>query len=78
MPVVRGLAGKTFSVLVLGCRTNFYEAEALTSMLELKGASFIKGPSSAADIVIILTCSVTSAADAKTRKFIRRARRANG
>jgi threonylcarbamoyladenosine tRNA methylthiotransferase MtaB len=78
LPVVRGLAGKTFSVLVLGCRTNFYEAEALTSMLELKGASFIKGPSRAADIVIILTCSVTSVADAKTRKFIRRARRANG
>jgi threonylcarbamoyladenosine tRNA methylthiotransferase MtaB len=71
------LAGKTFSVLVLGCRTNFYEAEALASMLERRGAVFLRQPSVPADIVIILTCSVTSIADAKTRKFIRRARRRN-
>lgn len=74
---MRGLAGKTFSVHVLGCRTNFYEAEALASMLEIKGASFLKESPNPADIVIILTCSVTSIADAKTRKLIRRARRAN-
>jgi threonylcarbamoyladenosine tRNA methylthiotransferase MtaB len=75
-PLLR-LAGKTFSVFVLGCRTNFYEAEALVSMLERRGAVFLRQPSGPADIVIILTCSVTSIADAKTRKFIRRARRQN-
>ncbi|MDR1515201.1 MAG: MiaB/RimO family radical SAM methylthiotransferase [Synergistaceae bacterium] len=74
---MRGLAGKTFSLLVLGCRTNFYEAEALASMLERRGAVHLSRPSEPADIVIILTCSVTSIADAKTRKFIRRARRLN-
>jgi threonylcarbamoyladenosine tRNA methylthiotransferase MtaB len=73
--VVRGIAGKTFSVVVLGCRTNHYEAEALVSMMEQRGAILLKKTSAPADIVIILTCSVTSIADAKTRKMIRRARR---
>jgi threonylcarbamoyladenosine tRNA methylthiotransferase MtaB len=73
--VVRGIVGKTFSVVVLGCRTNHYEAEALASMMERRGAILLKKTSAPADIVIILTCSVTSMADAKTRKMIRRARR---
>ncbi|MDR0615596.1 MAG: MiaB/RimO family radical SAM methylthiotransferase [Synergistaceae bacterium] len=75
-PLLR-LAGKTFSILVLGCRTNLSEAEALASMLEERGAVFCREARGGTDIVIILTCSVTSAADAKARKFIRRARRQN-
>jgi threonylcarbamoyladenosine tRNA methylthiotransferase MtaB len=69
------IAGKTFSVVSLGCRTNHYEAEALASALEQKGAVFLAGEPGPADIVLILTCSVTSVADAKTRKILRRARR---
>lgn len=46
-------------------------------MLERRGAVRLSRPFEPADIVIILTCSVTSIADAKTRKFIRRARRLN-
>jgi threonylcarbamoyladenosine tRNA methylthiotransferase MtaB len=70
---VYGVAGKTFSVVALGCRTNRYEAEALASMLERRGAVF--SPSGSPDIVIVLTCSITSVADSKTRKLLRRARR---
>jgi threonylcarbamoyladenosine tRNA methylthiotransferase MtaB len=47
-------------------------------MLEDRGAIFVRddktGP---ADFVIAVTCSVTSAADARTRKIIRRTRREN-
>ncbi|MDR3165665.1 MAG: tRNA (N(6)-L-threonylcarbamoyladenosine(37)-C(2))-methylthiotransferase MtaB [Synergistaceae bacterium] len=70
------LTGKTFSVTTLGCRVNHYEAEAAASMLEARGAVFTReGEGASPDIVLIVTCSVTSAADAKTRKIIRRARR---
>jgi threonylcarbamoyladenosine tRNA methylthiotransferase MtaB len=70
------LTGKTFSVTTLGCRVNHYEAEAIASMLEARGAVFTReGGGVSPDIAVIVTCSVTSVADAKTRKAIRRARR---
>jgi threonylcarbamoyladenosine tRNA methylthiotransferase MtaB len=70
------LSGKNFSVITLGCRVNRCEAEAIAAMLERRGARFAgDGAASGADIVIVVTCSVTSMADAKTRKTIRRARR---
>jgi len=76
------LPGKKFRVVTLGCRVNHYESEAIASMLEDRGATFVFGGSEEtgnerADIVIVVTCSVTSAADAKTRKTLRRFRRAN-
>ncbi|MDR3255251.1 MAG: MiaB/RimO family radical SAM methylthiotransferase [Synergistaceae bacterium] len=70
------ITGRTFSVVALGCRTNHYEADAVVSMLERRGALFTPYPGSP-DIVFLFTCSVTSVADAKTRKLLRRARRAN-
>jgi threonylcarbamoyladenosine tRNA methylthiotransferase MtaB len=70
------LTGKTFSVTTLGCRVNHYEAEAIASMLEARGAVFVReGGDAPPDIAVVVTCSVTSVADAKTRKTIRRARR---
>ena len=73
---MNSLTGKTFSVTTLGCRVNHYEAEAIASMLEARGAVFAREDETASpDIAVIVTCSVTSAADAKTRKMIRRARR---
>jgi threonylcarbamoyladenosine tRNA methylthiotransferase MtaB len=73
------LRGKKFSVIAMGCRVNRYEAESIASMLENRGAIFIRERKEAepADIVVVVTCSVTSAADAKTRKIIRRTRREN-
>jgi threonylcarbamoyladenosine tRNA methylthiotransferase MtaB len=76
MPADSCLTGKIFSVTTLGCRVNHYEAEAIASMLEARGAVFARGDGrESPDIAVIVTCSVTSAADAKTRKIIRRARR---
>jgi threonylcarbamoyladenosine tRNA methylthiotransferase MtaB len=72
------LRGKKFSVITLGCRVNHYEAEAVASMLASRGAVLIsEGERGVADAVVIVTCSVTSAANSKTRKAIRRARREN-
>jgi threonylcarbamoyladenosine tRNA methylthiotransferase MtaB len=70
------LSGKTFSVITLGCRVNHYEAEALASSLVEMGAEFQRDGESP-DIIVALTCSITSVADAKTRKVLRKARRAN-
>jgi threonylcarbamoyladenosine tRNA methylthiotransferase MtaB len=70
------LTGKTFSVTTLGCRVNHYEAEAIASALEARGAVFTREDAGTPpDIAVILTCSVTATADAKTRKAIRAARR---
>jgi threonylcarbamoyladenosine tRNA methylthiotransferase MtaB len=71
------LRGKTFSVITLGCRVNHYEAEAIAASMEAAGALFIPYGDFMTDINIIVTCSVTSVADAKSRKIIRRARRTN-
>ena len=76
------LRGKKFQVITLGCRVNHYESEAIASMLEGRGASFTAGGNAGADggradIVIVVTCSVTAVADAKTRKTLRRCRREN-
>ncbi|MDR1965557.1 MAG: tRNA (N(6)-L-threonylcarbamoyladenosine(37)-C(2))-methylthiotransferase MtaB [Synergistaceae bacterium] len=79
MSECRSLAGKTFSITVLGCRVNHYEAEAIASMLESSGAVFapLCARSANPDIIVAVTCSITSAADATTRKALRRARREN-
>jgi threonylcarbamoyladenosine tRNA methylthiotransferase MtaB len=71
------LRGKTFSVVTLGCRVNHYEAEAISAAMEAGGAVFVPGGAAGTDITIIVTCSVTSVADAKSRKIVRRARRTN-
>jgi threonylcarbamoyladenosine tRNA methylthiotransferase MtaB len=72
------VTGKTFSVITLGCRVNHYESEALASMLENRGAFFVPAATSESpDIVVVVTCSITSVADAKTRKILRRTRREN-
>jgi threonylcarbamoyladenosine tRNA methylthiotransferase MtaB len=80
MAAFHNITGKTFSVITLGCRVNHYESEAIASMLEGRGAVFIpyeRRSADTPDIVALLTCSITSAADSKTRKTLRRVRREN-
>ena len=68
------LAGKTYLVSIQGCRTNQYEGEAIAAALESAGATpDEKSP----DIAVIVTCTITAAADRKCRKLIRRLRREN-
>lgn len=69
------LTGRRFTVVTLGCRVNHYEAEALASMLEREGAIFEPLDAPALDAVILVTCTITSVSDNKTRKLIRRFRR---
>lgn len=66
---------KRFMIVTLGCRANHYEAEALASMLESKGALYCGSVDDSPHIILIVTCSITSVADTKTRKILRKLRR---
>lgn len=66
----------TFNIITLGCKVNQYESQAVSEMLSNNGFIPVVD-SNLADIVIINTCTVTSVADAKNRKIIRRIRRNN-
>lgn len=66
----------TFAIMTLGCKTNQFESAAMEEMLVDAGyqtVPFAEG----ADLVLINTCTVTSATDAQSRNLIRRARRIN-
>lgn len=65
---------KRYSVHIQGCRTNQYEGEAIAASLEKAGARHsLNDP----DIIVIVSCTVTAAADRKCRKLVRRMRREN-
>ncbi|MCE5201036.1 MAG: tRNA (N(6)-L-threonylcarbamoyladenosine(37)-C(2))-methylthiotransferase MtaB [Synergistaceae bacterium] len=65
---------KTFSINIQGCRTNQYEGEAIAAALEKAGAVH---NDVSPDIAVIMTCTITAAADRKCRKLIRKLRREN-
>ncbi len=67
----------TVAIATLGCKTNQFESAAMEE--HLRGAGYQVVPFSAgADLVLVNTCTVTSATDAQSRNLIRRARRLNG
>jgi len=68
------LTHKTYSVHIQGCRTNQYEGEAIAASLEKAGA--VRSPDTP-DITVIVSCTITAAADRKCRKLIRKMRRQN-
>ena len=68
------LTDKTYSVHIQGCRTNQYEGEAIAASLEKAGA--VRSPDDP-DITVIVSCTITAAADRKCRKLIRKMRREN-
>ena len=76
----------SFQILTFGCKVNQCDAQILRETLRSWGLNEITHPvrertgtdgAAQADLVIINTCTVTSVADAKFRKAIRRARRDN-
>lgn len=70
---VKALSGLRVMVKALGCRTNLYEADALSSHFERAGASVVqKAPF---DVALLVSCTVTAEADKKSRQMIRRFRR---
>ncbi len=61
-----------FTIASLGCRTNQEEVDALRSHLLEMGYAEVAFPGPA-DLVLVNTCAVTSAAEAQSRQAIRRA-----
>ena len=75
-PAPRVPESPTVSFATLGCKTNQFESAAMQESLRDAGyqvVSFDDG----AELVIVNTCTVTSATDAQSRNLIRRARRLN-
>ena len=68
------LCDRTYSVHIQGCRTNQYEGEAIAALLEKAGGIHSQDMP---DITVIVSCTITAAADRKCRKLIRRLRREN-
>ncbi|MDT8444098.1 MAG: tRNA (N(6)-L-threonylcarbamoyladenosine(37)-C(2))-methylthiotransferase MtaB [Desulfuromonadales bacterium] len=67
---------KTVSFATLGCKTNQFESAVMQESLQNSG--FLVVPfEDGAELVIVNTCTVTSATDAQSRNLIRRARRLN-
>ncbi len=65
----------TAAIHTLGCKLNQAESEALAADFTARG--LIIGSGNIADIIVINTCSVTQAADAKSRRLVRMLRALN-
>jgi MiaB/RimO family radical SAM methylthiotransferase len=61
---------KTFSIQTLGCKVNHYESEQLAQLLRERGLR--QTEPAAADLRVINTCSVTTAAASQSRQAVRR------
>ena len=64
-----------FSVKSFGCRSSQADGAAIATDLQTRGLE--AAPLSAADLVVINTCTVTAEADQDARKAIRRVHREN-
>jgi threonylcarbamoyladenosine tRNA methylthiotransferase MtaB len=64
-----------YSVITFGCRVN--QADSLRLEEDLRGRGGESSPASAADLVVVNTCSVTATADQGARQTIRRVAREN-
>ncbi|MDH7601462.1 MAG: tRNA (N(6)-L-threonylcarbamoyladenosine(37)-C(2))-methylthiotransferase MtaB [Armatimonadota bacterium] len=66
----------TAAYYTLGCKVNQYETEQIRTALEKAGFRTVPFTSKA-DVYVINTCTVTAAADAKSRAAVRKAHRIN-
>ena len=64
-----------YSVITFGCRVN--QADSLRLEEDLRARGGRSSPASAADLVVVNTCSVTATADQGARQTIRRVAREN-
>jgi threonylcarbamoyladenosine tRNA methylthiotransferase MtaB len=69
-----GLKAKTVAFLSIGCRTNQEEITTLSFALAGQGYCIVE-QTTLADIVIVNTCSVTGATEAKTRRMLHQLKR---
>lgn len=66
----------TVAFATLGCKTNQFESAAMRESLEVAGYRVVPF-AAGAELVVVNTCTVTSATDAQSRNLVRRARRLN-
>lgn len=62
--------------ITLGCKTNYYESQAMSELFRQKGYT-IADKSETADIYVINTCTVTGTGAQKSRQHIRKAKKEN-
>jgi threonylcarbamoyladenosine tRNA methylthiotransferase MtaB len=67
---------KRVAFFALGCKVNHYEADAMAGLFENAGYRIVDFDAPA-DCLVIHSCSVTQAAERKSRQMIRKARRSN-
>ncbi len=60
----------------LGCRLNQYESDLIALAYKNQGHRIVSNPEEA-ELVVVNSCTVTSGADADTRKFLRKVKRVN-
>lgn len=73
-PTSRVPVSQTVAFATLGCKTNQFESASMQESLQSAGYRIVAFDDGA-DLVIVNTCTVTSATDAQSRNLIRRARR---
>ncbi len=66
----------TFAINTLGCKVNQYESQQIRQFIEQFGLRYTERLE-AADLIAVHTCCVTANASAKSRQFIRKARKLN-
>jgi threonylcarbamoyladenosine tRNA methylthiotransferase MtaB len=62
------------AIETLGCKVNAYDTAAIADRLRAAGCTIVSD-GGRADVVIVNSCTVTDAADAESRRLVRRARR---
>ncbi len=67
---------RTVAIHTHGCKLNQADSQGLARRFREAGYQVV-GPSDAADVVVLNSCTVTAAADAKARQYLRAARRRN-
>lgn len=64
--------GRRVMLETLGCKINQYDSNAVISSLRREGHEIVRDPS-AADVIVINTCTVTGRTDYKGRQIVRKA-----
>ncbi len=67
---------RTVAIHTHGCKLNQADSQGLARRFREAGYQVV-GPSDAADVVVLNSCTVTASADAKARQYLRAARRRN-
>lgn len=71
-----GVVSQKVFIKTMGCKVNTFDGNAIGNQFRARGYTVVETPGDA-DVTVLNTCSVTSAADREARYLIRRYRREN-